>query len=500
MRSDASAARLEDQGSGDRAETRATLTARRRLSSFSRTLMEGSRVTRALFAPSACLCTGKGQRRSEPQATASLSSESHPKPSPATAPEPSREQSCLQSSCLPGTRPCFPACLSLLQPEEEEAFRPCSSPVCPRAARSRGGISPQLGSWVAPAGCAWSIQGSTLTPAGCPPTAPSGPGSCRKRGETASGPAAPPPVGRGGRLQSPAPWGRARGQEEAPWGRTEALPKPWLPLVLLLAFPSGDLQGMQKCPPSLSFQLPACPPLRPHPAKPACLPPCRRAARSLPGLCTEGRARSQDGVGTVGNLSCPLPALTAAATAQRGRGPAPRRTAQPCRGTGHHDSLESGKAGAGGPGEDEGLAALAAAVLLLFFLPRCLLPAAQHPQPVQGQAELWAQAVAPSAEKRGRQGAGGGLLGVPAGRALSPACRWEGGWCIEQQGGGAGARCRGVPVLVPGPGLGARQLGWEGLTATWRRPVPPGGGEGASRSSCGPGSAARPRSAPARRR
>ena len=295
VRSDASAARLEDQGSGDRAETRATLTARRRLSSFSRTLMEGSRVTRALFAPSACLCTGKGQRRSEPQATASLSSESHPKPSPATAPEPSREQSCLQSSCLPGTRPCFPACLSLLQPEEEEAFRPCSSPVCPRAARSRGGISPQLGSWVAPAGCAWSIQGSTLTPAGCPPTAPSGPGSCRKRGETASGPAAPPPVGRGGRLQSPAPWGRTRGQEEAPGGRTEALPKPWLPLscqssscfcpcLLGTKRGAGDA-GRANAPP---------------------IPPCQHAACSLPGLCTEGRGRSQHGrLGTLGNLSCP---------------------------------------------------------------------------------------------------------------------------------------------------------------------------------------------------
>ena len=251
--------------------------------------MEGSRVTRALFAPSACLCTGKGQRKSEPQATASLSSESHPKPSPATAPEPSREQSCLQSSCLPGTRPCFPACLSLLQPEEEEAFRPCSSPVCPRAARSRGGISPQLGSWVAPAGCAWSIQGSTLTPAGCPPTAPSGPGSCRKRGETASGPAAPPPVGRGGRLQSPAPWGRTRGQEEAPGGRTEALPKPWLPLVLLLAFPSEDLQGMQDAEmppiplvPAAGMPTPQAPPGQAGlpPSLPAC---CPLPARALHG-------------------------------------------------------------------------------------------------------------------------------------------------------------------------------------------------------------------------
>ena len=245
-------------------------------------------------------------------------------------------------------------------------------------------------------------------------------------------------------------------------GAAQALAPPLLPEQLLLPLPSGDQKGSRGC------RTCKCPP---HPSLPAC---CLLPARALHGGQRPFPARPP------GHAWEPL---------------------VPCRGTWPHHSPEGGNTGAGGPDEDDGGAVFIGAFLLLFFFVRCcLLPTAQHPQPVQGQAELWAQAVAPSAEKRGRQGAGGGLLGVPAGRALSPACRWEGGWCIEQQGGGAGARCRGVPVLVPGPGLGARQLGWEGLTATWRRPVPPGGGEGASRSSCGPGSAARPRSAPARRR
>ncbi|XP_040980890.1 uncharacterized protein LOC121233446 isoform X1 [Aquila chrysaetos chrysaetos] len=65
----------------------------------------------------------------------------------------------------------------------------------------------------------------------------------------------------------------------------------------------------------------------------------------------------------------------------------------------HHGSLESGKAGAGGPGEDEGAAALTAATLLLFFLPCRLCPTAQHPQLVQGQAELWPGCGCPSGEE-----------------------------------------------------------------------------------------------------
>ena len=68
-----------------------------------------------------------------------------------------------------------------------------------------------------------------------------------------------------------------------------------------------------------------------------------------------------------------------------------------------HDSPKSGDAGAGGPGEDDRGAVLIGALLLLLLsiLPRSLLPAAEHPQLVQGQAELWAQAGAMSAESRG---------------------------------------------------------------------------------------------------
>ena len=245
-------------------------------------------------------------------------------------------------------------------------------------------------------------------------------------------------------------------------GAAQALAPAVLPEQLLLPLPSGDQKGSRAC------RTCKCPP---HPSLSAC---CQLPARALHGGQRPFPARPP------GHAWEPL---------------------VPCRGTWHQHSPEGGNTGAGGPDEDDGGAVLIGAfLLLLFFVPRCLLPAAQHPQLVQGQAELWAQAVSLSAEKRGRQGAGGGLLGVPAGRALSPACRWEGGWCMEQQGGGAWGWRQGVPVLVPGPGLGERQLGSEGLTATWRRPVPPGGGEGASRSSCGPGSAARARSAPARRR
>ena len=46
---------------GQRAQTRETLTAWRRLSSFLRSLMDGRRLTRALLAPSGVLCSGKGQ-------------------------------------------------------------------------------------------------------------------------------------------------------------------------------------------------------------------------------------------------------------------------------------------------------------------------------------------------------------------------------------------------------------------------------------------------------
>ena len=49
---------------GHRAQTGATLTAWRRLSSFCRSLMDGRCLTQALLAPSGVLCTGKGQGES----------------------------------------------------------------------------------------------------------------------------------------------------------------------------------------------------------------------------------------------------------------------------------------------------------------------------------------------------------------------------------------------------------------------------------------------------
>ena len=91
---------------GQRAQTRETLTAWRRLISFSRSLSDGRRVTRALLAPSGVLGSGKGR----------------------------------------GERWVSPSCLFSLVRQ-----------LCPRAARRRGGPCPQLGSCVALSGCAWSI-------------------------------------------------------------------------------------------------------------------------------------------------------------------------------------------------------------------------------------------------------------------------------------------------------------------------------------------------------
>lgn len=42
-------------------------------------------------------------------------------------------------------------------------------------------------------------------------------------------------------------------------------------------------------------------------------------------------------------------------------------------------------------------------LLLLLCVQRCLLPGAQHPQLLQGQAEPWAQGSAPAAESRGKR-------------------------------------------------------------------------------------------------
>lgn len=108
--------------------------------------MEGSRVTRALLAPSGCLCTGKGQRKSEPQATSSVPSQMDPQP-PGYCPG-ARQRAELPAELLPARHSALPP---------PSSFRPRSSPVCPRAARSRGGTSPQLQSCVPPYGRPWSI-------------------------------------------------------------------------------------------------------------------------------------------------------------------------------------------------------------------------------------------------------------------------------------------------------------------------------------------------------
>lgn len=77
----------------------------------------------------------------------------------------------------------------------------------------------------------------------------------------------------------------------------------------------------------------------------------------------------------------------------------------PCHGTWPHDSPKISNAGASGPAEDKGGPVLLPAFFFFFFLlSLCLLLAtAQHPQPVQGQAEGWAKGVAVSAESRGSQ-------------------------------------------------------------------------------------------------
>lgn len=46
--------------------------------------------------------------------------------------------------------------------------------------------------------------------------------------------------------------------------------------------------------------------------------------------------------------------------------------------------------------------------------------------------------------------------GAPPGRALLPSCPWDGHWCIQHTGPGAGGQ--GVPALEPGPGMGQGQL------------------------------------------
>ena len=311
-----------------------------------------------------------------------------------------------------------------------------------------------------------------LTPAACPPTAPSAPGSCRKRGEAASGPAAPQPVGRGGRLHSPAPGGRPRGQDQAPAGRTEVPPKPWLP---------PSCQSSCFCPPLLGTER------GPGDAGRASapIPPCRRAARSLPRLCSEGRARSQHGGGTVGKPSCPAVA--------RGTTTHPKVAMQEPVG---QLKMREEPSSALPPSSSSSSSSRAAS----------FPPLSTH---------SWSRARRSCGRRlvprlpRGE--AGGELevasLGSPRAEPSPPPALGTGRAAASTQVPGPGAGARGSrgwgqagPALLPGPAMGERQLGSEGLTATWQRPVAPGGGEGASRSSCGPGSAARLRSAPSRRR
>lgn len=84
-----------------------------------------------------------------------------------------------------------------------------------------------------------------LTPAVCPPTAPSAPGSCGKRGELASGPAAPNPWGLHSRAQ-PCPVEKDTGAGPSPVGQdrgaAQALAASVLTQQLLLPFPSGHQQ------------------------------------------------------------------------------------------------------------------------------------------------------------------------------------------------------------------------------------------------------------------
>ena len=153
---------------GDRAQTRETLTAWRRLSSFCRSLIDGRRVTRAVFAPSGVLCSGKGQG---------------------------------ESWVSPRLPPC--SCQAAL-PES-----------CPLA---QGHLSP-AGELCSP------VRLRLEHPPGLPqqrahPQLLQRPGAAEREEKERQ---APLP-------RSPAPRGRTQGQDKAPWGRTEALPKPWLPL------------------------------------------------------------------------------------------------------------------------------------------------------------------------------------------------------------------------------------------------------------------------------
>ena len=288
---------------GDSAQARQTLTAWRRLS-FSRSLSDGTRVTRGFLAASGILCTGKGQ------------SWVSPKP-PLLSHQAALPESCLQPRrhLSPAGELCSPIWLWLQHPPAYP------SNVCTHSSFS-----------------AWELQQEEKQrQAPLPPSPWAEADACT---------ALPPGEGHRGRTKR-----HGAGQSCCP--SPGSLCPATAPALALPFWGSKGDQGMQDA---------EMPPI----------PPFRHAARSLPRLCTEGRGPSQE------------PLL-------------------PGRGTWHHDSPESGSAGAPGPEEDEGAPLLAAADTLHLFLPRRLLPVTQHPQLVQGQAELWAQGGATSAESRGRQ-------------------------------------------------------------------------------------------------
>ena len=228
---------------GDRAHARETLTAWRRLSSFSRSLSEGRRVTRALGAPSGVLCSGKGQ----------------------------------------GERWVSPSCLFSLVRQ-----------LCPRAARRRGGTCPQLGSCVALSGCAWSIP--PALPQQCAqPQLLQRPGAAERAEKQREAPLPPSPWAEAGACRA-LPRGEGHGGRRKPRGAGQRrCPSPGsrcparaAAFALALWGPKGD-QGMQDGqtpPPSLpAGVLPApCPGSAPRAEAVAGTAawPCLGTSRALP--------------------------------------------------------------------------------------------------------------------------------------------------------------------------------------------------------------------------
>ena len=95
-----------------------------------------------------------------------------------------------------------------------------------------------------------------------------------------------------------------------------------------------------------------------------------------------------------------------------------------------------------------------ALLLLLGGIPGCPLPAAQHLQLAQGQAELRARGAAPSAEREERQGVTWRWPSPVAPLQRPPATGMAMGACGGSRAPGAWGCCLGVPALGPGPGLG----------------------------------------------